>query len=85
MAEGEEAGFAVVGAHAALTHTAKAHGAGGQMDDGVVDAAAAIAAAGCDGINAFAVFGEEIEGQRLGLIGENGIDAGGGHRYVLPW
>ena len=41
MAEGLESGAAVVAAHAALAHTAEGHGAGGEMNDGVVDAAAA--------------------------------------------
>ncbi len=41
MRERVEAGFAVVGAHAALAHAAEAHLRGGQVDDSVVDAAAA--------------------------------------------
>ena len=41
-----ETGLAVVGAHAALAETAEAHCAGGQMDDRVVDAAAAETATG---------------------------------------
>ena len=41
MAEGLEPGAAVIPPHAALTHAAEGHGAGGEMNDGVVDAAAA--------------------------------------------
>ena len=41
MAEGLESGAAVIPTHAALTHTSEGHGTGGEMNDGVVDAAAA--------------------------------------------
>ena len=41
VGEGIKAQFAVVAAHAAVTHTSKAHPAGSQMDNGVVDAAPA--------------------------------------------
>ena len=41
VTEGFEAFHAVVSPHSALTDTAKWHGAGSKMDDGVVDAAAA--------------------------------------------
>ena len=49
MGEGEEAVFSVVRAHATLTDTAEAHFTGGEMDDNVVDAAAAEA----DGVEKF--------------------------------
>ena len=39
MAEGLESGPAMVAAHAAFAHTSEGHGTGGQVDDGVVDAA----------------------------------------------
>ena len=39
VGESEKTGFSVVGSHAAVTETAKSHFAGGQMDDGIVDAA----------------------------------------------
>lgn len=45
VGEGLKACFAVVGTHAALPEAAEAHLAGGQMDDGVIDAAASEAAA----------------------------------------
>ncbi len=48
VGESEETGFSVVGAHAALAETAEAHFAGGQMDDCIVDAAAAKTAVGGD-------------------------------------
>ena len=41
MAEGLESGAAVIPTHATLTHAAEGHDAGGEMNDGVVDAAAA--------------------------------------------
>ena len=45
MRKGVEACFSMIRAHAALAEAAEAHLAGGQMDDGVIDAAAAEAAA----------------------------------------
>ena len=41
MAEGFEALFSMIGAHAARPHAAEAHTGSGKMDDGIVDAAAA--------------------------------------------
>ena len=41
MAEGFKACFAVIAAHAALADTAEGHRTGGEMDDRVVDTAAA--------------------------------------------
>lgn len=41
MAKGLESGAAVIPTHAALTYAAEGHGAGGEMNNGVVDAAAA--------------------------------------------
>lgn len=58
---------AVVGAHAALAEASEAHLAGGQMDDGVVDAAASEAAARGDMPGHTFVGGKEIQGQRVGL------------------
>ena len=40
MAEGLESGAAMIAAHAALSHATEGHGAGGQVNDGVIDAAA---------------------------------------------
>ena len=48
MGECVKSSLAMVGSDAALPEAAKSHMAGGQMDDGVVDAAAAEAAAGGD-------------------------------------
>lgn len=45
MGKGVKAVFAVVGAHAVLAEAAEAHLACGKVDDGIVDAAAAEAAA----------------------------------------
>ena len=41
MAKGLEPGAAVIPTHAALTHATEGHGTGGEMNNGVVDAAAA--------------------------------------------
>ena len=41
MAESLESGASMVAAHAALTYAAEGHGAGGKMNNGVVDAASA--------------------------------------------
>lgn len=41
MAESLESGESMVATHAALTYAAEGHDAGGEMNDGVVDAAAA--------------------------------------------
>lgn len=41
MAESLESGAAVIPTHAALTYAAEGHGTGGEMNDGVVDAASA--------------------------------------------
>ena len=64
MGEGIKAGFAVVGAHTAFPHAAKAHGAGGQVDDTVVDAATAKGTAGGDGLHKLLVLGKYIQRQR---------------------
>ena len=45
VGEGVEACFPVIRTHAAFAKAAKAHFTGGQMDDGIVDTAAAEAAA----------------------------------------
>ena len=58
-----EAVDAVVGAHAAFTEAAESHIAGCQMDEDIVDTAAAETAAGSYFPGGFFVAGEEVEGQ----------------------
>ena len=41
MGKGIKAGFSVIRTHSALAKTAKSHFTGGQMNDGVIDAASA--------------------------------------------
>ncbi len=65
VGESEKTGFSVVGSHAAFTETAKSHFAGGQMDDGIVDAASAKATVSGDIAGCFFIPGEEIESQRM--------------------
>ena len=72
VGKGEETGFSVVRAHAALAETAEAHFAGGQMDDCVVDAAAAETAMGGHKAGGLFVTGEKVEGQGM----SHGIDFG---------
>ena len=74
MGKSLEAGPAEVGAHAAFSHAAKAHLRGGQMDDRIVDTAAAVLAAGGDQIYAGLGFGEQVQSQRLLLFGQQGGD-----------
>ena len=59
VGESEKTGFSVVGPHAAFTETAKPHFAGGQMDDCVVDAAAAETAMGGHKAGGLFVTGEK--------------------------
>ena len=61
MAEGLESGAAVIPTHTALTHAAEGHGAGGQVNDSVVDAAAAKMAVIQDPSLGFFFFTEEIQ------------------------
>jgi len=65
MAEGLESGAAVIPTHATLTHAAEGHDAGGEMNDGVVDAAAAKMASGKDFLFGSRIFGEKIECKRV--------------------
>ena len=65
VGESEKTGFSVVGSHAAFTETAKSHFTGGQMDDGIVDAASAKATVSGDIAGCFFIPGEEIESQRM--------------------
>lgn len=66
VGEGVEAVFAVVGAHAAFAEAAEAHLTGGQVDDGVIDAAAAETAAGGNQVRGFFVGGKQVECQGVG-------------------
>ena len=60
MAEGLESGATMIAAHAALTYAAEGHGTGGEMNDGVVDAATAKMAVIQDPSLGFFIFTEEI-------------------------
>lgn len=60
MAKGLESGTAVIPTHAALTYAAEGHGAGGEMNNGVVDAATAKMAVIQDPSLGFFIFTEEI-------------------------
>lgn len=66
MGEGVKSGLSVVSSHAAFAKAAKAHFAGGQVDDSVIDAAAAKAAAGSNLTDRRLIGGKQIEGQRMG-------------------
>src|SRR5699024_4994691 len=65
-----ESCLAVVSAHTAFSEAAEAHLRGGKVDDGVVDAAAAEAAASGHFPCSLLVRGEDIQRQRMG----HGID-----------
>lgn len=74
MGEGVKAGFAVVGTHTALPNAAKAHVAGGQMEDHIIEAASAKGAEGGDlGFHVlhelipYAAVAEDIVGSHTGL------------------
>jgi len=60
----------MVRAHAAFPHTAKAHPAGGQVDDHVVDASAAKRALGHHILGQGPVAGKEIQCQGMGLLSQ---------------
>ena len=70
VGKGEKTGFSVVGTHATLAEAAEAHLAGGQMDDGIVDAATAKNAMGSHKPGSLFVTGEKIKRQRM----SHGID-----------
>ena len=68
MAEGLESGAPVIPTHAALTYAAEGHGAGGEMNNGVVDAAAAKMTVIQDPSLGFFIFTEEIQCQRMRMF-----------------
>ena len=70
VGEGIKAVFPVVSSHTALAKASESHLAGGQVDDGIVDTAAAELAPGGHLPGNGLVGGEEVEGQRVG----HGID-----------
>ncbi len=84
VGKGIKADLAVIGSHAAVAHAAKAHIGGCQVDDGVVDTAAAEGADLGNVADGLLVLREEIEGQGMGpsvdgfqkcvqrTVGENG-------------
>lgn len=84
VAECIKALSAVVAAHAAAAHAAEAHAAGGQVNNGIVDAAAAEGDGGEHALLQRAVFGKQVQRQRMfaavhkserlvdGIIGDDG-------------
>ena len=74
----------MVAAHAAAAHAAEAHAAGGQVNNGIVDAAAAEGDGGEHALLQRAVFGKQVQRQRMfaavhkserlvdGIIGDDG-------------
>ena len=55
MGEGIESLFSVIGSHSAFSESAESHLCGRQMDNGVVDASAAVIASGSDLFGSFFV------------------------------
>ena len=68
MAEGLESDAPVIPTHAALTYAAEGHGAGGEMNNGVVDAAAAKMTVIQDPSLGFFIYTEEIQCQRMRMF-----------------
>ncbi len=66
VGEGVKSGFPMISPHPAFPKAAEAHFAGGKVDDGVVDAAAAEAAAGRYPAGKCLIPGEYVERQRMG-------------------
>ena len=55
----------MIASHSAFSDTAERHLAGGEVDDGIVDAAAAKMASGKDFLFGSRIFGEKIECKRV--------------------
>ena len=66
MAEGFKTLFAVIASHTASADTAESHVAGGQMNDGIVDAAAAEGHTAEEPLLHSLIPGEQVAGQRMG-------------------
>ena len=71
MGEGSEAVDSVVGAHAAFSEAAESHIAGCEMDENIVDAAAAETAPGSYFLGGFFVVSEDVESQGM----SHGVDS----------
>ena len=67
MCEAFKSFFSMIASHAAFSDTAERHLAGGEVDDGIVDAAAAKMASGKDFLFDSRIFGEKIECKRVGM------------------
>lgn len=74
MGEGSETVDSVVGAHAAFAETTESHIAGCEMDENIVDAAAAETAPGSYFLGGFFVVSEDVESQGM----SHGVDPGDG-------
>jgi hypothetical protein len=74
MGESPETVDSVVGTHAAFSEATEAHIAGCEMNENIIDAAAAETAPGSYFPGVFFVAGEDVESQGMG----HGIDPGDG-------
>ena len=72
MGESPEAIDSVVGTHAAFSEAAESHIAGCEMNENIVDAAAAETAPGSYFLGVFFIIGEDVEGQGM----SHGVDLG---------
>lgn len=68
-----KSGLAVISAHAAFADTAKRHGTGSEMNDGVVNTTTAEVTAVKDFLLSSFVFTEELQCQRM-WMGFHGLD-----------
>ena len=67
MCEAVKSFFSMIASHAAFSDTAERHLAGGEVDDGIVDAAATKMTSGKDFLFGSRIFGEKIECKRVGM------------------
>ncbi len=79
VGKGGKTVFAVVGAHAACAETTESHFAGGEMNNGVVDAASAKTASGSNFFYRLFVGGKEVKCERArhGVDRSDGVVQGG--------
>lgn len=72
MGECPESVDSVIGSHTAFTEAAKAHIAGGKVNQYIIDTATTETAPGSYFLGVFFVIGEEVEGQGM----SHGVDPG---------
>ena len=63
VGEGRKPGLPMIGAHAAFAYAPKAHFAGGQMNNGIIDASAAKTAAGNNSARGLRIGGKDVKSQ----------------------